>query len=93
MQTIARATCTAAPRPGGAHARRRPGIRKRMERDLATISALRTSLEKQRHRELWDIANKIDDLVKQELESLESVLDLPDRRQTTDDEVIDVEFK
>lgn len=63
--------------------RKAPGhnIRKRLEAQVSKIQKKRTAMEDRRQRQLWRMANTIDELVRQELD-----------RDATDTDIVAVDF-
>lgn len=79
--THAIVTATASPsRPKGQ-------LRKRLEVQTARLMSMRGQLEERRRKQLWRLANAVDEIVKEECDALEQTLATPSFFERTRDEV------
>lgn len=75
-----------------AHPHKHTSVGKRLEKQVAKLSTLRGQLEEKRRKQLWRIAKACDDMVKQELECIETMVGQPAQADEEDGHV-HVDFK
>lgn len=87
MLAITTVTAMSAAHPNN----KRASVGKRLEKQVAKLSAMRGQMEQRRRKKLWEYANACDAMVKEELEYIESLVGQP--TQVEDEDDVHVEFK